>query len=72
MGGALGAPVEWCSRVEPKKDEVDATDLNVFDRSTLAQVKTGNFHSHYVLQEELGSGSFGVVNKGRAISTKVG
>jgi len=42
-------------------------DLNVFDRSTLAQVKTGNLHSNYELLEELGSGSFGVVHKGRDI-----
>lgn len=70
MGAALTAPVELCTSLEQKNNEFDGTDLNMFDRSTLAQVKSGNLHSNYELLEELGSGSFGVVNKGRDIRTK--
>uniref|UniRef100_A0A7S2I8K5 non-specific serine/threonine protein kinase n=1 Tax=Zooxanthella nutricula TaxID=1333877 RepID=A0A7S2I8K5_9DINO len=61
-----------CATVEPTaaKPEPTGHDLEVFDRSTLAQVKTGNLHNNYEVLEELGSGSFGVVNKGRDIRNK--
>mmetsp|Transcript_110458 Transcript_110458/g.276520 ORF Transcript_110458/g.276520 Transcript_110458/m.276520 type:complete len:582 (+) Transcript_110458:90-1835(+) len=69
MGSAVTAP---CASVESGAPEPDSQgpDLEVFDRSTLAQVKTGNLHHNYELLEELGSGSFGVVNKGRDIRSK--
>jgi len=58
------------SRSETSKEEKADVDLVAFDRSTLAQVKSGNLHSNYELLEELGSGSFGVVNRGRDIRSK--
>lgn len=42
-------------------------DLEVFDRSALAVVKSGNIYNNYEILEELGSGSFGVVKRGRDI-----
>mmetsp|Transcript_8495 Transcript_8495/g.18054 ORF Transcript_8495/g.18054 Transcript_8495/m.18054 type:complete len:586 (+) Transcript_8495:177-1934(+) len=45
----------------------DDQGIKLFDRSTLAQVKSGNLHSNYEILEELGSGSFGVVNRARDI-----
>eukprot|EP00440_Ansanella_granifera_P020691 gb/GFBE01022464.1/.p1 GENE.gb/GFBE01022464.1/~~gb/GFBE01022464.1/.p1 ORF type:complete len:649 (+),score=159.84 gb/GFBE01022464.1/:1-1947(+) len=44
--------------------ELDA-DLEGFDRSTFAQVKRGKLSDHYEVLEELGTGSFGTVNRGR-------
>lgn len=51
--------------VESPVDEQE--DLAVFDRSSLAQVKGGDVHKNYEFLEELGSGSFGTVSKGRDI-----
>lgn len=45
------------------KQELDA-DLDCFDRSTFAQVKRGKLTDSYEVLDELGTGSFGVVNKG--------
>merc|ERR1719223_980118 len=42
----------------------------MFDRAALAQVKKGSLHNNYEVLEELGSGSFGVVNKGRDIRAR--
>lgn len=69
MGAAGGSA---CSSLERAPTEVDIGDhdLEVFDRSTLAQVKTGSLHNNYELLEELGSGSFGVVHRGRDIKSK--
>lgn len=77
MGSALAPDACKGVDIEPK-GVVDAQqslpacphDLEVFDRSQLAQVKKGNLSSNYEFLEELGSGSFGVVNKGRDIRTK--
>ncbi|CAE8647873.1 unnamed protein product, partial [Polarella glacialis] len=44
--------------------ELDA-DLEGFDRSTFAQVKRGKLSDGYEVLEELGAGSFGLVNRGR-------
>jgi calcium-dependent protein kinase len=69
MGNVFGqaeiAPVE--EEVEVEEDE---KDLALFDRGSLAQVKKGNLQTNYEVLEELGSGSFGVVHKGRDIRTK--
>lgn len=70
-----------CSRLERKGAEtIDAqqglnppvkeNDLEAFDRSGLAQLKSGSLQQNYELLEELGSGSFGVVNKGRDIRAR--
>jgi len=50
--------------------EEDENDLALFDRSSLAQVKKGSLHNNYEVLEELGSGSFGVVNKGRDVRAR--
>lgn len=67
MGTALATGTEPVEREQEKDQEAD---LAAFDRGTLAQVKSGNLHSNYEILEELGSGSFGVVNKGRDIRAK--
>merc|ERR1719171_575622 len=54
----------------PPEIEEDENDLSMFDRSSLAQVKKGNLHHNYEVLEELGSGSFGVVNKGRDVRAR--
>eukprot|EP00931_Biecheleriopsis_adriatica_P075925 TRINITY_DN49697_c0_g1_i1.p1 TRINITY_DN49697_c0_g1~~TRINITY_DN49697_c0_g1_i1.p1 ORF type:complete len:668 (+),score=135.07 TRINITY_DN49697_c0_g1_i1:92-2005(+) len=46
--------------------ELDA-DLEGFDRSTFAQVKRGKLSDNYEVLDELGTGSFGTVNRGRDI-----
>jgi len=65
MGGTASAPL--APEATRTGRDLEERDLNVFDRSTLAQVKTGNLQSNYELLEELGSGSFGVVHRGRDI-----
>lgn len=67
MGNALATGTEPAEREQEKDQE---GDLAAFDRGTLAQLKTGNLHSNYEVLEELGSGSFGVVNRGRDIRAK--
>lgn len=69
MGNAVTAV---CNSLEaaPPDAELPGPDLDVFDRSTLAQVKTGSLSSNYEVLDELGSGSFGVVNKGKDIRQK--
>lgn len=54
----------------PPEAEEDENDLSMFDRSSLAQVKKGSLHNNYEVLEELGSGSFGVVNKGRDVRAR--
>lgn len=54
----------------PVEFEEDENDLSMFDRSSLAQVKKGNLHNNYEVLEELGAGSFGVVNKGRDVRAR--
>jgi len=54
----------------PPEIEEDENDLSMFDRSALAQVKKGSLHTNYEVLEELGSGSFGVVNKGRDVRAR--
>eukprot|EP00928_Gymnodinium_smaydae_P029352 TRINITY_DN22129_c0_g1_i1.p1 TRINITY_DN22129_c0_g1~~TRINITY_DN22129_c0_g1_i1.p1 ORF type:complete len:584 (+),score=173.84 TRINITY_DN22129_c0_g1_i1:138-1889(+) len=75
----MGAQTSACSQVEgvpaaatasSQEPICDENDLEAFDRSTLAQVKTGNLQQNYELLEELGSGSFGVVNRGRDVRSK--
>lgn len=68
MGGVL-APAAPAEEEVPEVEE-DDKDLALFDRSSLAQVKKGNLHNNYEVLEELGSGSFGVVNKGRDIRAR--
>ncbi|CAK9024130.1 unnamed protein product [Durusdinium trenchii] len=57
-----------CARVErptgPLSRETHE-DLQTFDRALLAQVKKGKVEENYELLEELGHGSFGVVNRAR-------
>lgn len=66
MGNAFAsAPAEDAPPDGGLEIEEDENDLSMFDRSSLAQVKKGNLHNNYEVLEELGSGSFGVVNKGR-------
>mmetsp|Transcript_98016 Transcript_98016/g.272772 ORF Transcript_98016/g.272772 Transcript_98016/m.272772 type:complete len:577 (-) Transcript_98016:272-2002(-) len=67
MGGAPSTPLTGEASFRGEGAE---HDLDVFDRSTLAQVKTGHLHTNYEILEELGSGSFGVVNRARDIRTK--
>mmetsp|Transcript_24356 Transcript_24356/g.61801 ORF Transcript_24356/g.61801 Transcript_24356/m.61801 type:complete len:581 (+) Transcript_24356:160-1902(+) len=73
MGNSLNGLGKSCTTTTAKDTEqVQASagaDLEFFDRSTLAQVKNGKLHNNYELLEELGSGSFGVVHKGRDIRT---
>jgi len=73
MGSSIAVVNGPCVAVEKAAAEPEpgGHDLQVFDRSTLAQVKTGNLHSNYEILEELGSGSFGVVNKGKDVRNKV-
>lgn len=68
----MGAATAPCASLEKaalggEPEGSERQDLAMFDRSTLAQVKTGSLHNNYELLEELGSGSFGVVNRGRDI-----
>lgn len=69
MGNLLAPKTEELSDSAAEEEE-DENDLAMFDRGSLAQVKKGNLHSNYEMLEELGSGSFGVVHKGRDIRTK--
>mmetsp|Transcript_10121 Transcript_10121/g.29977 ORF Transcript_10121/g.29977 Transcript_10121/m.29977 type:complete len:581 (+) Transcript_10121:181-1923(+) len=79
MGAAAGGLTSSCATQAAKDGEQvsaaaatdGAADLAFFDRSTMAQVKTGKLHNSYELMEELGSGSFGVVHKARDIRTNV-
>lgn len=65
------APSRGALSTATNLDAGDTTkDLALFDRSTLAQVKSGNLFQNYEVLEELGSGSFGVVNKGMDIRSK--
>lgn len=70
MGVALSSPSQVCSSIERKEATNCDTDLQAFDRSLLAQVKKGKLEDNYDILEELGSGSFGVVNKARDVRTK--
>lgn len=47
------------------EDDGKEPDLDAFDRSTFAQVKKGAIGEDYEMLEEVGSGSFGVVNRGK-------
>jgi calcium-dependent protein kinase len=72
MGNVFAQPTETVP-VEsegPPEIEEDENDLSMFDRSALAQVKKGSLHTNYEVLEELGSGSFGVVNKGRDVRAR--
>lgn len=70
MGNAVTSPCASVEAAQPEPEADDGEELKLFDRSTLAQVKTGNLHNNYEVLEELGSGSFGVVNRGRDIRSK--
>ncbi|CAE7197445.1 CPK2 [Symbiodinium natans] len=68
MGTSLASA---CARVEQPAPTGDhSEDLQAFDRALLAQVKKGKLEDNYEMLEELGSGSFGVVNRARDIRTK--
>jgi len=68
MGNLFAPQTE--EAIDSAEESEDEHDLAMFDRGSLAQVKKGNLHSNYEMLEELGSGSFGVVHKGRDIRTK--
>lgn len=51
------------------EEDNEGMDLDQFDRSTFAQVKKGSLLNHYELLEEVGSGSFGVVNRAKENNT---
>lgn len=50
-------------------DDGKDPDLENFDRSTFAQVKKGALAQFYELMEEVGSGSFGVVNRAKEVNS---
>eukprot|EP00927_Polykrikos_kofoidii_P067056 TRINITY_DN62592_c0_g1_i1.p1 TRINITY_DN62592_c0_g1~~TRINITY_DN62592_c0_g1_i1.p1 ORF type:complete len:619 (+),score=128.28 TRINITY_DN62592_c0_g1_i1:26-1858(+) len=76
MGGEISTSVDVATAPACEDDEVsvnfnhDEHDLDAFDRSSLAQVKTGHLEANYEIGEELGSGSFGVVHKAKDIRTR--
>lgn len=70
MGASLSSACSTVEKEEQLSQPEVGEDLEVFDRTTLAQVKSGNVNDNYELLEELGSGSFGVVNRARDIRTK--
>mmetsp|Transcript_105178 Transcript_105178/g.185823 ORF Transcript_105178/g.185823 Transcript_105178/m.185823 type:complete len:586 (-) Transcript_105178:69-1826(-) len=70
MGNLAAIAAPAANNEADGEDGEDEKDLAVFDRGALAQVKKGNLQSNYELLEELGSGSFGVVQKGRDVRSK--
>ena len=65
------APLETQSPRAPQAPEEKEENLDYFDRGCFAQERTGSLFKRYEMLEEVGTGNFGVVNRGRDLRTSV-